>query len=138
MFQTLQAWWHQRQDQKWLNGLAKAGKGYAVRMDRFSMTTPRADREQLAQTIQTWLTEQLSRTATPYGISQYLIGIGWIAHDGITRTPLGKQTWDILQRTDAPDVMNDVAATIPRLTVHPTTTHLETYLLSLGDMLNAQ
>lgn len=135
--QTLQAWWQQRQERKALSKVAKTGKGYAVRIDALTTLTPQADRQQLAHRIHDWLTTQLSHTATPYGLAVYIVCVGWVSYHGSTRTPLGKQTWSIQHRLDAPATFATVAEMLPTLPLTPTTTHIETYLFSAGDMLNA-
>lgn len=138
MFESVRQWWKDRHTVRLARDLQAAGKGYAVRQWPFAATLATADRQRLTTTIQTWLEQQLSATKTPYGISMYLVGIGVVAHDGTTRTPLDRWSFTIKERADAPTVFAKAMADLETRTIPAATTHVEVYLLSLGDILNHQ
>ena len=70
-------------------------------------------------------------------MAHYLVGIGFIHQDGDRRTPLQKTSFDIPQRSAAPAVFDQAADALVTAELPASTTHVEVYLLSLGDMLKA-
>ncbi len=58
--------------------------------------------------------------------------------EGQQRTPLAKESWSIPTRLDAPNQFDTAAAAIASTIPPPATTHLEVYLLSMGDIVKAQ
>ena len=138
MLESVRQWWKERQTLRLARNLQAVGKGYAVRQWAITATMPPSDRHHLAHTIRAWLERQLSATKTPYGIATYLVGMGVVAHDGTTRTPLDRWTFSIPDRHDAPAVFTDAMTDFETRVLPPATTHLEVYLLSLGDIVAHQ
>ena len=131
-------WWQSYKDRRWLTSLAKEGKGYAVRVWPLTATSPSPERQRLADQLQQWLQQQLSTTATPYGVSTYLVGVGFVQQVGTSRTPLQKESFSIPQRVDAPTIFEQAADYVATAMLPDETSHVEVYLLSFGDMLKQQ
>lgn len=94
------------------------------------------DWSDLADAIRAWYTAQLAQTATPYGINQYgaLLRLAQVTD---RRTVRWTRTWPSFQRTDAPGVLDAIHHQVRHLPLadHPTATHVEAHLISLGDIL---
>ena len=111
------------------------GNGYAARTWALPATV--SDWPEVTTTINDWLVLQLTGTATPYGFSRYRVGIGLVAVAGDERTPLWS---DLLPAFTHAEVTYGVTTLTDRLHMlplgeHASATHLEVYLLSLGDIL---
>jgi len=135
MLQQIRQRWHDYRLTRAATKVVTAGEGYAART--WPVPGRNADWPEVHTTITDWLALQLSGTATPYGFSRYRIGLGLAALHGDQRTPLWSELLPAFTRSETSQglaALGDRLHTLP-LAEYPTATHVEVYVLSLGDIL---
>ena len=85
--------------------LAAAHKGYAAKVWPLTPATT-TERAHVTTEARAWLARQLSGTATPYGITLSVVGLGFVQMAGEQRTPLAKESLTIRERIEAPDIFD--------------------------------
>jgi len=114
--------------------VVNAKQGYAART--WPLPATDAERLQLAEQIRDWLALQITGTATPYGYSEYNIGLALAVGVNEQRQALWYELqpgFKRLQTQDGIDAAYQRLLTAPFVD-HPTATHIEAYLLSWGDI----
>ena len=111
------------------------GDGYAART--WALPATANDWPGLHAPVMDWLALQVTGTATPYGFSHCSIGFALVQLVDGTRTALWHELLPGFERTAT---ASGLEAACERLTTlpladHPLATHVEVYLMSLGDIL---
>lgn len=135
MFEKVQQWRERRTMKRLAADLAAAHKGYAAKVWPLTPAMAATERAQLADEARTWLARQLSGTATPYGITLYIVGLGFVEMQGDQRTPLDKESLTIRERIEAPAIFDQAATLISGAELPAAMTHVEVYLFSAGDII---
>lgn len=111
------------------------GDGYAART--WALPATASEWPEVRTTITDWLALQLTGTATPYGFSHYNVGFALVRLGDGKRTALWHELLPGFERTATMSGLDAAQERLQTLPVadHPSVTHVEVYLMSLGDIL---
>ena len=137
MLDQLKHWWYRRRVQKSAMATINSHHGFSGKGWDVSPTMSPESRLAIATAVQTWLHAELPYTATPNGIAQYRVTLGYAHMNGTHRTYLGQEPLPMFERLDATAAIAQIHEHIlaANWTTMPTLTTLEVYLLSYGDVL---
>ncbi|MBM7844991.1 hypothetical protein [Herpetosiphon giganteus] len=137
MLRKLKQWWFLRRIEQSAKATINNHRGFSAKGWDVTPTLAFEPRQQIADAVQTWLHAELPYTATPYGIADYKVTLGYAHMDGAKRTYLGQEPLPRFERKAAIEAIAAIHAHIMAAdwTTMPTLTTLEVYLLSYGDVL---